>query len=64
MFFRKTKGPKVTDAQRALAEAQSHLSEVEAREDEVHKVAEESRNLRRNNHFAEDLQQLFGGGHR
>lgn len=64
MWFQRNKAPRVTEAQKALLEAKLHQKEVSERETEVHEVAEASRNLRRDNHFAEDLQALFGGGPR
>lgn len=64
MCFRRSRKPRVTEAKLALTEAQAHLHRVEEREPEVTKVAEESKKLRRENHFAADLQTLFEGGPR
>lgn len=52
------------DAEKAVREAKKNLAAVKARDPEVHRVAEESKRLRRENHFAQDLQQLFEGGTR
>jgi hypothetical protein len=52
------------DAQKAVQEAKEHLATVKARTPEVHAIAEASKELRRKNHFAIDLQTMFEGGHR
>lgn len=62
MCFRKTRKPEVTEAKLALNEAMTHLHEVEEREPEIHRITEESRKLRRENHFAADLQAIFHQG--
>jgi len=64
MCFRRTRKPRDTEATRALNEAKQHLHQVEERQPEVRKVAEASKKLRRENHFAMDLQNLFEGGPR
>lgn len=64
MCFRRSRKPRVTEAKIALTEAKAHLHKVEEREPEVKQVAEESKKLRRNNHFAQDLQSIFEGGTR
>lgn len=49
-------------AEAALAAARAQLEEIKKRETEVAEVAEASRKFRKENHFAQDLQQLFEGG--
>lgn len=61
MWFRRSE-PKVNlEAEKAIRESKKNLEKVQAREAEVHEVAEASRKFRRENHFATDLQHVFGG---
>lgn len=47
------------EAEAAAKAAKKALKHVRARGEEVRKVSEASREFRRKNHFAEDLQLLF-----
>jgi len=48
-------------AKRALEQADEHLKQVQSRSEEVHHIAEASREFRRRNHFAEDLYPILYG---
>lgn len=61
MCFRRTRKSN-PEAERALAEAKEHLTEARDRNQEVRSVAEASKEFRRKNHFADQLQTLFEGG--
>lgn len=58
MWFRRDR-KEDPEAKKALREAYQHLEEVQSRSEEVHRVAEASREFRRRNHFAEDLSQIL-----
>lgn len=65
MWFRshRTNG----ESKRALEDADKHLQEVKKRTPEVHAIAKSLREIREKNHFAEQLQVIFGdlgGGRR
>lgn len=62
MWFRKTEDAKDLEADAALSDAKKQLHKVKARDQEVKVLAMESREFRRKNHFAADLQALFEGG--
>lgn len=64
MWFQRIRKPKTNpDAEKAIRDSEESLRKVQARTQEVHEVAEASRKFRRENHFAIDLQNVFGGGH-
>lgn len=61
MWFQRNKVPKPhPEAEKAVLESKQVLRRVQARTEEVHEVAEASREFRRQNHFADSLQQIFG----
>lgn len=62
MWFIRRKPKPDMESQKALYLAEKHLEQVKAREPEVQKVVEASREFRRRNHFAEDLTALIKGG--
>lgn len=49
------------EAEKAIANAQKKLKEVQGRNDEVHKVSGALRTLRERNHFAEHLRIIMQG---
>ena len=65
MWFQRIRDRKLNtispDAARAVRESKRALRRVQARTDEVHEVAEASKKFRKENHFAADLQAIFGG---
>ena len=58
LFHRKTQ-PKSREAENARYAAEISLHTIQGREAEVHAVAEASKKFRRENHFANALQDLF-----
>lgn len=49
------------EAAEAVKDSKRALRRVQARTQEVREVAEASKRFRRENHFAADLQNIFGG---
>lgn len=50
------------EAQKAIKDAAESLERVKARDPEVRAVSKVLRNIRENNHFAEQLQSIISGG--
>lgn len=61
MWFQKTSPPNL-DADKALRDAEKNLKRVQQRDPEIRAITEASKEFRRKNHFAADLQALFEGG--
>jgi hypothetical protein len=50
------------EAQAALERAESDLQEINGRRPEVERAVAKLREIRRENHFAERFEEIFGGG--
>ena len=65
MWFPRIHDPEVPSsnpaAARAVLESKKALRRVQARSQEVAEVVEASKKFKKENHFAEDLQNIFGG---
>jgi hypothetical protein len=60
--FRKRDRQAMKESQQAILEATRKLRDVQARDKEVHEVSGALRDIRKRNHFAEQLRTIMQGG--
>jgi hypothetical protein len=58
MWFRRRDNDNGEESQKAVEDAEVHLNRIKSRSQEITRVAEALRELRQQNHFAEELEQI------
>ena len=61
-FFPKRDKKRLKDSQQAILDATQSLREVREQEDEIHKISGALRNIREQNHFADQLRVIMERG--